>query len=398
MPGLRVSAYARQQASAQVERLARSRLDVATFLSQAGVVLDRAVPSGIDTLPNPSWATLDPTSLLITSTFSDGCEMPIEEVVQLEYASEMPSNRIGDVVRNPRGVQTASELVDSDPVGGREYLGLLRSIGVAHEALLALRARDGAYWGAVYVVRGPERPDFSSEDLELLRAVAPHLAEGIRRGLLLGEASEPEGPDAPAIVVLGEDLTPESLTPGAEQWLRELPALERGNLPAAVLSVAQVVLADQDGRGGRGGDRPTSVRVLSARRGWVMLHGQVLAGRGGRRVAVTIQPASSDRLTPLLMAAYGLTKREEQVTRHVLQGDSTAQIADALSLSPYTVQEHLKHIFEKTAVRSRRELIGRVFSRHYRPRVEDNDERIRAARPIRGGPFPDRSLRPDRAT
>ena len=387
MPGLRVSAYAKQQVLERVQRLAGEGLDVGTFLSEAAAVLDRAVPSDTDTLPSPSWVTLDPASLLFTSTFSDGCEMSVEEVVQFEYSLETPGNRVGDLVRNPRGVQTARELAETARGGADEYLAFLRSMGVEHEALVALRTRDGEHWGAVYLVRSPVRPDFSPEELDFLRLVAPHLAEGIRYGLLLGAASEPEGTDAPAIVLLGEDLTPESLTPGAQQWLSDLPTLERGGLPTAVLSVAQAALA------GRGVDRrgnPASARVLAKRRGWAMLHGQALTGGGGRRVAVTIQPAGPDRITPLLMTAYGLTAREEQVTRHVLQGDSTAQIAEALCVSPYTVQEHLKHIFEKTSVRSRRELIGRVFTRHYQPRVNDNDERARVDKPIRGGPFPDR--------
>ena len=36
----------------------------------------------------------------------------------------------------------------------------------------------------------------------------------------------------------------------------------------------------------------------------------------------------------MLMAAYGLSAREQDVTRLVLQGDSTAQIAAALFVSP----------------------------------------------------------------
>jgi DNA-binding CsgD family transcriptional regulator len=87
------------------------------------------------------------------------------------------------------------------------------------------------------------------------------------------------------------------------------------------------------------------------------------------------------------MAAYGLPKREQEVTRLVLQGLSTAEIAERMVVSAFTVQQHLKSVFDKTSVRSRRELIGQVFFSHYEPRVRDNEQRADAGRPLRGGPL-----------
>jgi DNA-binding CsgD family transcriptional regulator len=87
------------------------------------------------------------------------------------------------------------------------------------------------------------------------------------------------------------------------------------------------------------------------------------------------------------MAAHGLTDREQELTRLVLQGDSTAAIAQRLCVSPHTVQEHLKNIFEKTGVRSRRDLVGKIFFSHYEPRVRDNERRAADGRLVRGGPL-----------
>lgn len=184
-------------------------------------------------------------------------------------------------------------------------------------------------------------------------------------------------------MILTDRFEVQSTTPGVQRWLAELPDgdWDAGRLPSAVLSVAA--------RAMRCVEQPGEIalaRVLSRGGTWVVLHGAPLVSQGERRVAVIVEPAHPARIFPLLMAAYGLTDRERDVTRLILQGGSTAQIAQELIVSTHTVQQHLKSIFDKTGVRSRRDLVGKVFFAHYEPRFRDNEHRVVENRPVRGGP------------
>ena len=93
------------------------------------------------------------------------------------------------------------------------------------------------------------------------------------------------------------------------------------------------------------------------------------AGRPGqsRQIAVIIEPATAVEVAEVIMRAYGLTERERTVTKLVCQGHSTAQMAAELWITTNTVQDHLKSIFDKTGVRSRREIMARIMREHYLP-------------------------------
>src|SRR5215213_2513255 len=104
-----------------------------------------------------------------------------------------------------------------------------------------------------------------------------------------------------------------------------------------------------------GGSVPR-LRVRTRAGRWVSLHASWLPAGEGQpdQVAVILQPAAPVEVAPVIMRAYGLSEQERVVTGLVCQGLSTGQIAARLVVSGYTVQDHLKSVFDKTGVRSRR--------------------------------------------
>jgi DNA-binding CsgD family transcriptional regulator len=63
----------------------------------------------------------------------------------------------------------------------------------------------------------------------------------------------------------------------------------------------------------------------------------------------------------MLRRLCALTRREAQLVGLVVAGLSTRELAAALFISQYTVKDHLKAVFDKVGVRSRRELIREVM-------------------------------------
>jgi len=291
------------------------------------------------------------------------------------------------VAGSAAGVATLEEVTGGGTSRSPGFDQYARPYGADKQLLLTLRSRTGTPWGMLALYRNADQPNFARHEIEFLNGLSRSLAEGARRGMLLGEAADPDRHEAPNLVVI-EDWAIQSSTPGTEALLAELPGGATGSLPTAVLSVAAKALRSLEARGGAG--EVVVARVRSDRGMWCTIHGSPLLSAGARRVAVIIERADPDRLAPLLMDAYELSHREKDVTQLILRGESTGAIARTLFISPATVQQHLKSVFEKTGVRSRRELTGNVFFAHYEPRVADNEARTSKGLPMRDGPMPAR--------
>lgn len=376
-----MSGYAKRRAEERVAQLSGQGLDLVSFWQASSAAIASAVPYYMA----PCWYTMDPSSLLVTSHFSEDLPNLPPEWLAAEYYED-DVNKLADVARSDSGISTLHDATGGDPSNSPRWLENM-SYGADQELIAALRTDRGDVWGALGLYREVGQPQFDPEELAFIEAVVPHLARGARRALLIGEATDPEAPDGPGLVVLSSDWSVDSMTPGVGRWLSELPDgdWDAGVLPSAVLAVAGQALRQAERPDGSGA--PAVSRVLARSGVWVVLHGAALVSDSLRRVAVIVEPAHPARISPMLMTAYGLTEREQDVTRLVLQGRATTEISAALRVSNQTVQQHLKSVFDKTGVHSRRDLVGKVFFSHYEPRVRDNESRAQSDRPLRGGPL-----------
>ena len=370
-----------ERAADKLSHLARRPGDVASLWRQVTAVLSDVVPH----YWTPCFYTLDPASLLVTSHYHDGLPTIPSQWLVAEYYGD-DAHRLATVATSSTGLSTLHEATGGRPESSRRWHENMK-LGGDQELLMRLRTRTGESWGMVGLYRQPDAPLFDDAEKAFLTRVGPDLADGARRALLVGEAREPDHPQAPGLLILDRGGAVVSRTPGVDRWLADIA--DGDGLPSAVLAVYG--RARQAAATG-GEEALATARVRAHSGGWLVVHGAPLVEDGEDRVALIIEPAHPARLYPLLMAAYKLTERERDVTEQVLRGASTAEIAQALAMSPNTVQQHLKSVFDKTGVRSRRDLVGRIFFTYYEPRLRDNERRTDLGRPIRGGPA---TRRPD---
>jgi DNA-binding CsgD family transcriptional regulator len=368
------------RAEDKITRLSKQGLDMVAFWHACTPVLADAVPHYVA----PCCYTIDPASRLMTSHFQEGIPEYPAEWIAMEYAED-DVNQLTNVARSLSGISTLYEATGGDPSSSPRWHANM-TYGADQEMIAALRTRGGDVWGAIGLYRQPDRPLFDPYEKGFLAAISPRMADAVRRALLIGESADPEVPDAPGMIVLGPGWRPESISPGVEEWIRDLPD---GNWAASRLPTAVLAVAGRAARSATSTGDPAEVavaRVLTRSGRWVVLHGVPLAAVDNQRVAVIVEPAHPNRIAPLLMSAYGLTEREQQLTRLILQGFSTIDVADRLVISVHTVQSHLRSIFTKTGVRTRRDLVTKIFFAHYEPRLRDNEQRTATNRPLRGEP------------
>ncbi|MEV4262409.1 GAF domain-containing protein [Kribbella sp. NPDC049584] len=353
---------------------AADRLEVLIQRCYAGLDADQlrsevlARLRGVLTVDAAFFATVDPATVLFTSVTVDE---PLDAVTEQFIANEFGQDDVNKFAvlaggRDP--VRSLGQATKGDWAASPRYAEVMRPLGLGDELRAALMA-NGRCWGVLCLHRETADAGFANTEIQLVRRLAPHLAEGLRLGLrpTAFEAREPEPgppdhtvwyagapPAGPGVVVLDTRLRMQSSSAEAGYWLAELgSAAELGwadELPVAVRSVAARMQFDQ---------ATARLKVRTRAGDWLQLQASKLGDNG--QIVVVMEPVTPAQLGSLLLDLHGLTPAQQRVTELLLRGYSTRQIVERLCVSPHTVQEHVRASFDKVGVGSRRELVSALL-------------------------------------
>ena len=338
----------RSRCRERLERFSDSTLDATSFRLEAIAELRRTI--GFDRW---CWPLADPETLIPLSGLAEHDYGPqVGRSLALEYSGgDFAAMHV--VARQPEPVASLSAETHGDLARSPRWDQVLRPVGIGDEAVVACRDPLGC-WGWIKAYRDHDDAPFAPEDLALLADLGPGLGSALRRRVDRANRSGAAVPGPPGVVVLDDDLRPVSWTAGARSWIDALPLAELfalwDILPAVVYPVAALARADGS----------TSAHALehAADGRCVQIEAARLEGDDGGRIAVTLRSATPAERFDLMCRGYALTRRERQVVSALVAGLDTRALAERLYISRHTVQDHLKSVFTKVGVRSRRELVA----------------------------------------
>jgi len=301
-----------------------------------------------------AWLATDPSTVLFTDGFVEGFG---EDTCGPWFRHELSVPNVAtfaEIARSRRSAVRLSQATGGDLRASARWREVLDPAGFGQE--LRVVFREGAsVWGVATIHRSNGSEDFDNVDERLVARLAPLVAGGIRR-IVLNERCLDGSPDGPGLLFVGPDRIAQPATPAGSRWL-EVLGVPRGSMAhPALYSLGELTTGGSPGR--------RRVRVRTAEGGWVTLYAEPLRDHDDT-FAVIIEPSRPADIASIAALAYGLSDREQQLVLALARGEGTEAMANHLGISLHTVRDHLKSIFEKTAVNSRSELVARLFHDHY---------------------------------
>jgi DNA-binding CsgD family transcriptional regulator len=313
-------------------------------------------------------AGADPVTNLFTSSYTE--EIPASEAMRFLHneLAEADVNKFRELSEERIPVAHLDRATQGERLASPRYREIMRPIGFGDELRAALRV-SSMTWGYLCLHREDVPTSFTEAEAAFIAKVGPHMAEALRRAILMERAAAESTTDGPGVCLIAEDWSVMSSTPSADRMLAELAETDSAStsgVPLAVYDVVQrlnYMTHDDRIRG-----VVPRIRIQTRSRRWIVLHASRMTSPSAGRapVVVVMEPATQADLASLIFAAYAFTPRESEIVTLMLKGAPAKQIASSLKISQYTVNDHIKAIFEKVGVGSRGQLAAELQGAYFR--------------------------------
>lgn len=336
-----------------IRDLAKAALPLGRLLTELNSLLRE--PMGYD---GSCWHGTDPATGFVTSTVAENLDpRGFERAAALEMWAPEPLT-FTRLRASGRRAATLLQAAGGHPEDSARFRELLEPVGFGDELRINFDLPSGC-WGSAVFMRSADRGPFTARELGLAERLAPHISQLLCRAYPSDLTEGPE-PLLPGVAVLGPTGKLMSVDSRGEAVLDELAETipSPNGIPTGFIAVAEHARGlAATGRAGL----PSRSRVRTHRGRWLTLHATVLDGSPSGQVAIVAAPATPSEILPMALMGMGLSAREQDVAVLVLRGHDTATISRTLYITPATVQDHLKSIFTKSGVRSRREFAARLM-------------------------------------
>ena len=257
----------------------------------------------------------------------------------------------------------------------REYLQHINWFG----ELVIRFCNDEGFWGTMSLSRSPKQPYFNRADVQKAELLLPYLINTFEATMYFSKINgerkafeqwlelRPEG-----IVLLDAKKRPVFYNEKARHICGQLSgqkpelSLKSENsditIPLTIVEDCKNLVDSHDSK-----SCFSRNRIINTKNGERYYIKYMLINQPYKDIVLPYfiihinELTVNDEETGVVLAKdYGLSEREEKIAQYTGLGLTNKEIAAKLGISPFTVQSHLRNIFEKTGIRRRSQLVNLV--------------------------------------
>lgn len=248
-----------------------------------------------------------------------------------------------------------------------------------HDQLAIYLTAGDQFLGVAALFRPKNSPLFSSADQAKARLMAPILTAALERAISIKKNRELErainsiAPDLPyeGIMLLDQSLTPVYYNDNAAGIIAALHRSEGRNrsfpdhLPDDLHTAARELATAMESSPPK--DIPHLERTLTPTNSAPKMtaHLRVLVDENrSPQILVCFNPTNQSLKSDTSLKQLGISPRERDIVHLLAEGKKNSEIAAALFISEYTVENHLRSIYRKMRVKNRTALVYKLIKIH----------------------------------